>query len=163
MTATGPTLARLLRTALDGDPWYGLSTRKWLAGLSAAQAAAHPVPACHSIWELVLHEISWQREVARRLQGAAPADPVEGDWPEVGPATDAAWRDALKLLSDGTSQVASVIEGKGDESLNGYIGGTVRNISLGTGITAYEMTIGLLQHNAYHSGQIALLRRAIEG
>ena len=39
--------------------------------------------------------------------------------------------------------------------------GTERNRSLGTGVTRRETIHGILQHDAYHLGQIALLKRAL--
>jgi hypothetical protein len=39
------------------------------------------------------------------------------------------------------------------------VGGT-RDAPLGTGVSYREMILGALQHDAYHSGQIALLRKS---
>ena len=39
--------------------------------------------------------------------------------------------------------------------------GTTRDRPLGTGVTRAEMLLGILQHNAYHTGQLALLRKAL--
>ena len=43
------------------------------------------------------------------------------------------------------------------------LGGSIsdRNPALGTGVTHRAMVHGVIQHNAYHSGQISLLRRAL--
>jgi uncharacterized damage-inducible protein DinB len=162
MSTTGRFLATLLETALDRDPWYGLSTSSWLSGLAAAQAADHPVAACHSIWEIVLHMISWQREVARRLTGADPAEPLEGDWPPVGPVTDEGWAAARRSLSESTRAAADAMRAVEDHALSALVGGATRNVALGTGVKQHELIVGLLQHNAYHSGQITLLRKALE-
>ena len=67
-----------------GDPWHGSPLHAILDGVTAAQAAARPLPAAHSIWELVLHMTGWKSEVRRRLSGAPAAEPDGGDWPEVG-------------------------------------------------------------------------------
>jgi hypothetical protein len=39
--------------------------------------------------------------------------------------------------------------------------GDLREASLGTGISCAVMLAGLAQHNAYHGGQIAILKRAL--
>ena len=52
-----------------GDPWYGSSRTRVLAGITAHDAAAHPIANGHSIWELVLHMTAWTRETTRRLGG----------------------------------------------------------------------------------------------
>lgn len=48
-------LAEQLARALEGEAWHGLSVLEVLAGITAEQAAAHPIAGAHSIWELVLH------------------------------------------------------------------------------------------------------------
>ena len=55
-----------------------------LDGVTHAQAAAKPIAAAHSIWELVLHIAAWKNEVRRRLSGAPAGEPREGDWPSLG-------------------------------------------------------------------------------
>ena len=55
MTAEVNRLEEQLRRALEGEAWHGPSVLESLAGLSAAQAASHPIAGAHSIWELVLH------------------------------------------------------------------------------------------------------------
>jgi hypothetical protein len=47
-----------LKRALEGEAWHGPSVLESLAGISAAQAAIHPIAGAHSIWELVLHILS---------------------------------------------------------------------------------------------------------
>jgi uncharacterized damage-inducible protein DinB len=36
-----------------------------------------------------------------------------------------------------------------------------RNRELGTGVSYYELLHGIVQHDAYHAGQIAILRRVM--
>ena len=40
-----------------------------LDGVTAEQAAAHPIPGAHSIWELTLHIAAWESACLRRLEG----------------------------------------------------------------------------------------------
>src|SRR5690349_3171332 len=89
----------LLRHAYDGDPWHGPSLKAVLSRVAAEDAAVRRLRGRHTPWELVLHLTGWTREVERRLHGAAPEMPAEGDWPAM-PArpTRAAWTKALKAL-----------------------------------------------------------------
>jgi len=48
-------LEEQLERALEGEAWHGPSLLEVLEGVSAHQAAAHPIAGAHSIWELVLH------------------------------------------------------------------------------------------------------------
>jgi len=48
-------IADQISRAFRGESWHGPSVREVLAGVSAEDAAAHPIPGAHSIWEIVLH------------------------------------------------------------------------------------------------------------
>ena len=149
-----------LRKGWDGDPWHGPGTLSLVEGLDAAAAAARPAAPAHSIWELVLHMTSWQNEVRRRLAGAQPAQPEEGDWPAVGETSPAAWRGAVSALGASLEELARAVEELPPSVLDRPVGAT-RDAPLGTGVSCREMIHGLVQHNAYHSGQVAVLRKAL--
>ncbi|MEO5617860.1 MAG: DinB family protein, partial [Candidatus Eisenbacteria bacterium] len=78
----------LLERAWEGPSWHGPSVLEAVAGVSAAEAAARPIGASHSIGELVLHMATWKRAVTHRLGGRpyAPGDAENfppfraGDW-----------------------------------------------------------------------------------
>ena len=152
-------LAELLRKNLAGEPWHGPGTLDLLRDLDHRQAIARPFAGAHSIWALVLHMTAWHGEVRRRLAGATPAMPAEGDWPEPPPASPEAWRHAVQALSSSLEEVCEAIAALSEADLDRKIGTLER--PLGTGVTLREMLVGLLQHDTYHSGQIALLKKAI--
>ena len=150
-----------LARAYDGDPWHGSSLTTLLAGVDAATAAARPIAGAHTIWELVLHLAAWAREVARRLRGSAPAEPVEGDWPA--PETrqdDDAWRRAREELAAAQGDALAALASCPEERLSA-IAGETRDPSIGSGLTYAATASGLAQHHAYHGGQVALLKRAL--
>jgi uncharacterized damage-inducible protein DinB len=155
-------LREQIRKGVSDDPWHGPSTLSLLEDLTAGEAAAYPVPGAHSVWEVVLHMISWQNEVRRRLQGNAPDMPEEGDWPRVGKVSEAAWRKDRQRLEESLTELLNTLDGLREEDLERTGGGLDdRDPALGTGVTLRAMANGLVQHNAYHSGQIALLRKAL--
>ena len=63
-----------LQRAFDGNAWHGPSLTALLGDVKPEQAAGKPIPGVHSIWELVLHIIAWERVVVRRLSGEAIVD-----------------------------------------------------------------------------------------
>ncbi len=146
----------------DGDPWHGSPLLHILEGITAAQAAAHPIPNGHSIWELVLHTTAWKNEVRRRLSGSPAALPQEGDWPAPGPASEARWRDARVGLqrahADLTAAVRKLPEERLFEPTN-----DPRDRTIGTGVSHYVLLHGIVQHDVYHAGQIAILKKASAG
>lgn len=144
----------------DGDPWYGDAIVRVLHGITHEEAAAHPVPGAHSIWELVLHLGSWIDEVARRLETGVAREPEAGDWPAVPAPTAAHWRAAQAALARAQTALREQLRVLPDERLDEVVG-DARNRALGTGVTCLVMLHGLLQHTTYHLGQIALLRKAL--
>ena len=143
MTTEAARIADDIRRAYDGNPWHGLSVTAILEGVTAAEAAARPIPDAHTIWELVLHMAAWAGEVTRRLGGAAPSEPAEGDWPAM-PAepSDGAWAEAKARLGEAHADLTAAVV-------------AIEQIS---GADAHAAN-GLLQHDAYHSGQVSLLRK----
>jgi uncharacterized damage-inducible protein DinB len=147
-----------LQRAFDGDAWHGPSVIAALSGVTTQQAVAHPIPQAHSIWQIVLHLISWKNEVRRRLGGAEPASPIEGDWPEAGRRDPAAWSATIATLRDAHAALIAGARKLTDERLNEMVG-SKRDAALGTG-TFYVLLHGSAQHDIYHAGQISLLKKA---
>jgi hypothetical protein len=151
-------IAEQLERTWNGDAWHGPSLKELTDGLTAKQAAAHHVSEAHSIWELVLHCTGWLREVERRLGGTDPAEPEGGDWPSVGKVVDERWTAARADLGVAVAGLARGIRHFDEAQLATRVG-QQRDPALGTGGTYYVMLHGAVQHNLYHAGQIALLRK----
>jgi uncharacterized damage-inducible protein DinB len=143
----------------SGDPWHGSPIASILEGITATEAAAHPVAGAHSIWEIVLHMTGWKREARRRLGGAPAAEPEGGDWPAVSALSEDEWQRALSGLErahrDLVSAVRALPESRLFEPTN-----DPRSRPLGAGVSYYVLLHGIVQHDVYHSGQIAILKKA---
>jgi uncharacterized damage-inducible protein DinB len=155
-------LSEQLLQGYADDPWHGPATVALLAGLTAEEAAAHPVAGGHSIWELVLHMTAWQNEVRKRLGGKPATFPSEGDWRQPAAISGAAWAAVQKDLGDSLAAVLQELGSLRESDLET----TVESLSSQdpaamTSVTRRAMLAGLLQHNAYHSGQVAFLRKAL--
>jgi uncharacterized damage-inducible protein DinB len=74
--------------------------------------------------------------------------------------TAARWQAARAALAQALTNLREQLRRLPDERLDQVVGGE-RNPALGTGVTVLVMLHGLLQHNTYHLGQIALLRKAL--
>lgn len=151
-------IAGLFREALEGKPWHGPSLGTALEGIDAAAAAARPLEGSHSLWEIVLHLAGWTREVANRLQGKDPALPAQGDWPEPGAVDQRRWGAARADLFSAHEELLAALARFPASRLSDRIG-RARDAPLGTGVTYREMILGALQHDAYHAGQISLLKK----
>lgn len=139
-----------LRRSVDGGPWHGPALADLLSDVDAETARERPVPSAHSIWEIVLHISGWHDVVRRRLEGESVEEPDEGDWPDVGDASDAAWQATRERLAEKHSSLLAVVGGlQADAS----------DPERARAASDYEQVIGQLQHVAYHSGQIAILKK----
>ena len=77
-------LADHVRRTVDGPMWHGPALNELLRDVSHEDAARHPVPGAHSIWELVLHITAWCSIVRLRIAGDAVAQVTDDmDWPPV--------------------------------------------------------------------------------
>jgi uncharacterized damage-inducible protein DinB len=152
-----------LQREYGGDAWYGSPLRDILKGITAAQASSRPVPQAHSIWELVLHITAWKREVASRMQGRPAGEPPEGDWPTApsdGQGTDAAWAQALEALQQAQVALLSAVGQLPPSRLHVPVTDP-RNRPLGTGVSHYVTLHGIAQHDVYHAGQVAIIKKAL--
>jgi uncharacterized damage-inducible protein DinB len=143
-----------LRRALEGGAWHGPSVLESLAGLSAAQAASHPIAGAHSIWELVLHLRSDYDLVLRRLAGDGHKLTAAEDWPACPAPTEENWEKTVRELKLQNEKLRQMVRDFPDERLDDPLVPEVP-------YTAYTQFIGVTQHNLYHAGQIALLKHAL--
>jgi uncharacterized damage-inducible protein DinB len=148
-----------LRKGYGDDPWHGPSIRDLTRDLSAKDAAMSISPAVHTISEIVLHISAWQCEVARRLPGSEPQTPSEGDWPERVHAAEA-WEETKAGLEMSYEELLAALMEFPDERLSELVG-SQRDRPLGSGVTHQATILGVIQHNSYHGGQIALIRKLL--
>jgi uncharacterized damage-inducible protein DinB len=137
----------------EGDAWHGPSVKRVLESITAELAVRHPIRSAHSIWEIVNHVASWNRIVRHRLIGD-PIEPTpEVDWPPVWDKSEVAWKRTLENMDESRKLLRKTVEGLKDDQLNVQLPGE--------GYTNYVMLHGLVQHDLYHAGQIALLKKAV--
>jgi len=142
-----------LKRASEGDAWHGPSVIHLLEGITAQHAAARPIKSAHSIWEIVLHIAAWERAGLRRLQGDRAQLPADEDWPPVVATDEAAWEQTRKALKQGNDELRKAISLIDDSRLDQPI---VPGMS-----TVYVTLHGVIQHDLYHAGQIAILKKAL--
>ena len=150
-------IADQLRRAFDGDAWHGDSVLEILDGVTVAQAASRPVKSAHTIWELVLHIAAWDGAALRRLGGAAVELPDAQNFPLVADTSEPAWRKALAQVRRVHEELIVAVSALPDSRLHEMVPGKEKE---GAHYTFYYMLHGVVQHELYHAGQIALLKKA---
>ncbi|MGH9882893.1 MAG: DinB family protein [Pyrinomonadaceae bacterium] len=142
-----------LRRAFEGSAWHGPSVQEVLNGISAKQAAARPIVGAHSIWELVLHIIAWEGAGRRRLAGDRAQLADEEDWPPVTDTSETAWNVSRIELEQGHEELRREISHLRESRLDQPI---LEGMS-----SVYVTLHGVIQHDLYHAGQIAILKKAV--
>jgi uncharacterized damage-inducible protein DinB len=142
-----------LNRAFHGEAWHGPAVMTILEGVSAGQAAARPVHAVHSIWELALHIEAWERACLRRLHGdRAELDDAE-DWRQVIDTSPEAWEKCRAAMRKANEELRDAVSRLDDSRLDQPI---LKGMP-----TIYVTLHGVIQHDLYHAGQIAILKKAV--
>jgi len=144
-----------LKRILEGKAWHGPSILEVLQDVTAESAYAHPVSGAHSIWEIVLHLASTYRLVLRRIQGNDLPLRPEDDWPSLPPPTPSDWQNAIRSLRRLNEELRQAVRAFSPERLDKPLVATPP-------YTAYTQFIEITQHDAYHAGQIAVLKKALQ-
>ncbi|HKB67738.1 MAG TPA: DinB family protein [Pyrinomonadaceae bacterium] len=141
-----------LNRAFVGEAWHGPAVIEILEGITAQQAAAHPLAGGHSIWELALHITAWTGAGSRRLQGdRAQLTDVE-NFPPVTDSGERAWEEARESIKLAYEELRGAILLLDDSQLDQPI---IEGMS-----SIYVTLHGVIQHSLYHAGQIAILKKA---
>ena len=146
-------LAEALVRTVHGPMWHGPSLGDLLKDVDPEQASTRAVPAGHSIWELVLHIITWAEVPRARLAGD-PRKNVrpEEDWPRPPHPSSTAWKEAVARLDAAHRALASDVAALDSAALDRAVPGHDYSVR--------EMLHGVIEHGTYHGGQIALLKKA---
>jgi uncharacterized damage-inducible protein DinB len=143
-----------LRRAFYGGAWHGDSLFEILKGVTAAQAARRPIKIAHSIWELVLHIAAWDAAVRKRMTGVAVKLSKAKNFPLVTDTGEAAWKRTLAQVRAVHDELVAAVESMPESQLSEQVPG-----KKGAHYNFYYMLHGVVQHELYHAGQIALLKK----
>lgn len=148
-------IAEQLRRAFEGAAWHGPALMELLSDVDACTAAARPLADVHSIWELVLHVAVWDDAALRRLDGKKWQPTGLANFPPVTKVTEAAWRKSVTQTKRTHDLLVKTVGALPESRLRDRVPGKRYDF--------YHMLHGIAQHELYHAGQIAILKKAIHG
>ena len=142
------------------NAWHGGPTALGaLRGMRAEQARWRPGPGRKCVWDLAVHIAYWKYAVKRRLEGktGGPAEDrfprTPANWAKLpDPADERAWKADVRLLRSEHHALVEAIKGVPYEWYGRHTAG-------GREWTYGELILGIAQHDAYHVGQIQLMKR----
>ncbi len=134
-----------------GNAWHGPSLSEVLQGVSARKAAVKPLKKAHNIWEIVLHVGACEDYVRRLVEGEKLSLTPEQDWPPIVKTGEKAWQKTLADLKKNHDDLEATVRSISEARL-------AENPTEGNQ-TVYQRLHGVIQHNLYHAGQIAIIRK----
>ncbi len=140
-----------LQRAFTGKAWHGPALLEVLQDVTAQQALKRPIATAHSIWEIVLHLTAWHKAITKRIDDHVVELTAEEDWPPVENSDENAWNSTLELLNESYENLLKKISDLSDSDLNKTVPGKEYSI--------YFILHGTIQHDLYHAGQIAILKK----
>lgn len=145
-------IADQLRRAFYGSAWHGPAVLELIKDVDAKAAAAKPLADVHSIWELLLHVEAWDRAGLIRLSGKKCQMKGAKNFPPVKTPTDAAWRAAVNQVKTTHDELVKTVASLPESRLHDQVPGKRYDF--------YHMLHGIAQHELYHAGQMAILKKA---
>ncbi|HUI79092.1 MAG TPA: DinB family protein [Bryobacteraceae bacterium] len=125
-------------------------------GFPVPRAGERPKGAPYSAWELLEHMRMAQNDM---LRFSLSADHVSPEWPTgywpatPGPNSEADWTKSLRSFRKDLAEFVAVIRDPGQD-LN-------RKFPWGDGQSLFREALQIADHNAYHLGQLVLVRRLL--
>lgn len=145
----------LLYHTFQGNPWYGNSLLSVLQDISATQALQRFPGGTHNACELVAHMTNWRTFAIEKLKGNEDFDievNTSDDWPVIQTNTEEEHHQRLDTLRQTQHQLINLLAVTPDNRLNDIVSGRDYSFRF--------MLYGIIQHDTYHQGQIALLLKA---
>jgi hypothetical protein len=148
-------LRQHLVALLDGGSAH-VTLNDAVRGVPAKLRGVRPAGADHSLWELLEHLRIAQSnilEFSRDAMHKSPAWPG-GYWPEsAAPPDDQAWEKSVRAFRKDLKSFCALVSGPATD--------LYAKIPHGDGQTILREALLLADHNAYHVGQLILVRRLL--
>ncbi|MGN6418767.1 MAG: DinB family protein [Pseudobacter sp.] len=135
---------------ISEEPWFGDGFRSKIDQLTDEAAFTKPLPALHSVAELISHSIEWKREGIRQLQGALPQLTMNSpeNWKSNEALKKVGWEKLKTDFYSAVNDLVQLLETKEETFLD--------QLTTDKRYTKRFLLEGLLDHDVYHLGQIAI-------
>ena len=148
-------IIRNLQNVLNGEPWYGRPVYSMLDEIDPAIVYKNPAEGSHSLIDLLYHLLTWAEFTLKSLEKAEKENITaieKMDWREINPA-DHSWEKGLAEFRQVHERIIQLLNEKDDAFLSEMVNHRKFNFRF--------MLNGLIQHDIYHLGQIAYLKKLL--
>lgn len=147
---------RRMETVNSGEPWFGRSVYSILEEVDPKKAHARPGNSEHSLADLLYHMITWADFTLKRIEkdkinDLAAAEKL--DWRVISPRVHT-WKKGLAELKTIHKKIITLLQKKDDDFLREIVDYRKYNFRF--------LINGMIEHNIYHLGQIAYLKKLLD-
>ena len=146
-------ISKLFQDLYNGSPWLEVNLADTLKKITAEEAAKKIFPNWNSVWEITNHIISWRLNVLQRVQGQALVTPEDNYIVAIADTSTRAWNQTLMNLEDSQQKWLLLLTCFSEADLEKKYAAN--------DMSFYEHILGILQHDAYHLGQMVIMAKAI--
>ena len=143
-------------STLNGQPWFGRAVYELLNEIDESKVNVKPNDGSHSLIEILWHMVTWAEFTLSRIDGSSStslASSEEMDWRKIDPSTHT-WKAGMKELRSIHEKIIAILKNKDDAFLSNIPDERKYNMRF--------LLNGLIQHNIYHTGQIAYLKKMLD-
>ena len=149
-------IIKSFESTLSGQPWFGRAVYEILGEVEESKASTKPNGTEHSMLDLIWHMNTW----AEFTLGAVENRTVEemkkieaNDWRAIDPKVHT-WKKGIEQLKATHGKIIELLKQKeGDAFLKDIVTNRQYNFRF--------LLNGLVQHNIYHLGQIAYIKKML--
>jgi uncharacterized damage-inducible protein DinB len=149
-------IIKSFEATLSGQPWFGRAAYEILQEVDESKASTKPNGTEHSMIDLLWHMNTW----AEFTLGSLEKRTVEqmkaieaNDWRDIDPKIHT-WRKGVEQLKATHNKIIELLKQKEDDNFLGDI------VPLRKYNSRFLLN-GLVQHNIYHLGQVAYLKKML--
>jgi len=148
-------IIKSFESTLSGQPWFGRAVYEILEEVDEVKANIKPNGSDHSMIVLLWHMNTWAEFVLGSLENKTTDEMkvIEAnDWREIDPKVHT-WKKGMEQLKGTHSNIIEILNKKEDSFLSEIVPTRKFNYRF--------MLNGLIQHNIYHLGQVAYLKKML--
>lgn len=138
----------MLENTFGNNPWHGPSVKNALENITAVHATRR-LNNSHSIIELVNHMTAWRNYIIKKLG----RDLAFSMTPELNFPAETDWSRTRVNLDESQKELIATINEFDPEKLSETVPSTKYHY------TYYTMLHGIIHHDLYHTGQIAIIKK----
>lgn len=142
-------ITELFKDLYNGSPWLDVTIMETIKELNSSRAQFRISEQRNSIWEILNHTISWRETVLKRVQGENIPSPEHNYFLPVKDRSESAWEETVVCLENSQKNWINFLSSFEDNELD--------NVSPFNGTLHYKHIHGVIQHDAYHLGQLVIL------